>query len=205
MSTQAIAKSSEENWFSLHWKNFIIVPLFLVVLAIVGLVLWPNTALIVAKTTTPVSGRKIEGTIASLANLKAGQRIGPYIFTEQELNGYLETVVAKKANITAISVKLTKGLVAASMVKVFAEVGSSKTKTKIPIAISCDAKCLPVGGKLKIEQASIGHMKLFGPLLKIAEVIFGKIMAFAPNISNLNSIDEITVDDGKVSVFVSKK
>lgn len=204
MSKQAIAQSNKESWLSSHWKNFILVPLILIVLAVVGLVLWPNTELIGGKPVS-ASGGKVERMIASLANLKAGQRIGPYIVTEQELNGYLEAVVVKKANLTSMKVKLSKELVTASIVKVFAEIDSAKAKIKVPIAISCDAKCVPVGGKLKIAQASIGHMKLFGPLRKVAEVVFGKVLASAPNIVNLNAVDEIKVDDGKVSVFVSKK
>lgn len=201
MSSQSISSADKESWIGENWPKLVLVPSLIIVVAVAGLVLWPGRG--VGKDKNPSSSsRRVEGQIASLSNLKTGQRVGPYLVSQQDLNAYL-VELAKKAKVTSMTVKLSKGLVDASMMNVVAVLGSGTNK--VPIGISFDAVFVPEGGKLKIVRGSVGHLPLFGPLLKIAENAFIKAVAAEPKNTNLALIEEITVDDGKMSIIVSKK
>jgi len=201
MSTQTIADSNKESWLSLHWQKLVFYPVLIIILLPVGFMMWPRVDVIGTKG-TQAGNRKIEIQIAALANLKTGQK-SSYLVSEEDLNSYFQTTLVKQARVSSMSVNLSKGLVIVRMAKVFYDLGAGKTK--IPLALSIDAKCVPVGGKLRIGQAWVGHLKLAGPLVKIAEKAFSFVFASEPKLANLNGIEEITVDDGKLSVTVVKK
>jgi len=198
MSTQSIAGSQKESWMSVHGKQLLWIPVILV-LVLVGLVMWPCQGMIGEKGTVAGS-RRVESQLAFVTNLKTGQRGGPILLSEQEINAYIENVLQKAAKVSSMSVSLKKGLISVRMVKEFIRLGP------VPIALSCDAMCLPSDdGRLLFARASIGHVKLLGPLVKIAQSMFAGACASDPKLAGLSSIEKITVDDGKLSLIVNKK
>jgi hypothetical protein len=201
MAAKTMAAAKKESWFSTHWQQVIVLPIILIVLALAGLVLWPNLSVTGEKGTSS-GAKRTESQLMQLASLKSGQKTAPVLFNEQDINAYLESL-AKKNGLESMSVVVRKGLISARMVKLFVRVGPEKFK--VPIALSYDVKCLPAGGRLNVAQASIGHLKLFGPLTKIAGGAFSKVLAADAQLSKLQGVEEIKIDDGKLSIVVSKK
>lgn len=201
MSSQTFAAGKEESWLSANWPKLVFIPLFLVIVALVGLVMWPINDVIGASGTT-AGGKKIEAQIASLEKLKAGQRFS-YIITEQDLNGYCSEVLAKKAKVTSMSVKLNKGMVVSRMKNVFYEV---KVKDKkLPVMLSAEVKYIPEGSRLKARRASIGHLPLPGPLAKIGGMLLSRIVMSDPKNANLSCVEDVKVEDGKMILIAGKK
>lgn len=199
MSTQAIAKDNEESWMSLHWKQVVFLPLFLVVVLLVGLVFWPSAAGTGAKG-TPASGRRLEGVVSTLAKVNPALKMAPIAVSEAELNAYLENCVVSKGAASSFNIKLVKGLAIVHMSQDFVSIGSNAT-----IGLSFDAKCLPVGGTLQVAQASVGHMTLVGPMLKIAGKAFARALAAEPKHASLANINDIKIEDGKATIGAGKK
>ncbi|OGV58850.1 MAG: hypothetical protein A2283_00700 [Lentisphaerae bacterium RIFOXYA12_FULL_48_11] len=201
MSNQMLVKSNEESWLRANWPKLVFIPLFLLVVALVGLVMWPVNELIGAGGTS-AGGRKIEGQIASLERLKAGQRFS-YSVTEQDLNGYCTEVLAKKSKINSMSVKMFKGLLVTRMMNVYYEI--KVEKVKVPIALSVEVKYVPEGARLKAARASIGHLPLPGPLARIGDKFISKIVMSEPKNANLSCVEDIKIEDGKMSLIAGKK
>jgi len=197
MSSQSITNTNKESWMKAHGKKLGWIPVILLI-ALAGFVMWPCQGVIGEKG-TPAGSKKVEGQLAFAASLKAGQKGGPIVLTEQDINGYIENVMQKKANVSSMSVSLKKGLVSVRMVREFVKLGP------VPIALSCDAKCLPSGGQLQIAKASLGHVPLVGPLVKIAQRLLGGACASDPQLAGLASLEDLNVEDGKVSFIVVKK
>ena len=201
MSNKTFATRPEKSWISANWPKLIFIPLFLVIVALVGLVMWPVSEVIGAGGTS-AGGKKIESQIASLERLKAGQRFS-YAVTEQDLNGYCAEILAKKAKIASMSVKMVNGLLTVHIKNVYYEV---KVKDKkIPIILSAEVKYVPEGARLKAVRASIGHLPLPGPMAKIGDKLMAKIVMSDPKNANLSCVEDVKILDGKMSLIAGKK
>ena len=195
VSTEAIAQENKTSWIGMHWPKLVLIPILLLLLVSAGLIFWANTELIGEKGNIAGS-RRVESMLIAAVNARSGGS-AVYQCKEPDVNAYLENVVSRKSG-AAVYVTFHKGLVTARLVKLLTKAGP------VTIAISCDAKCLPEGGRLVVKQATLGHLKLFGPLMSVANSLYAGALSVDSQLVNLKGVSDIKVEDGVMSFGVKK-
>jgi len=197
MSSDQVAESQRQTWIAMHWSKF--VALFVVfLLVLVGMALWPQAG-VIGKPGKPNDARRVSSDLRSLASASRGLKK----FAEKDVNAYFEYRAKKELKGTSISVDVQKGW---SSVRVIRSFGKLDLKfVKVPLTLSYDLRCMPVGGMLHVRSASMGHMGMIGPLKTIVvKQVYGTVSALR-DWKNLKNITKIEMDDDdKIMVTVKK-
>lgn len=182
-----------------HWAKVVVLVVLLIV-AIMGLALWPNTAVLGAKGTRN-DGRRANTGIRALSKVRRGQKLARK-FREKEINGYLSEIKASRWKIRT-SVELHSGYVKVRIVKpLFSKGLNLKGKVFNP-KVSYDFACLAISGKLVVKKATMGHLPL-GPLGFVAASAGAAIVADKDLAALQASLTDIKITEEGAELFAKK-
>lgn len=195
MTSDSLVDRQRESFFLAHYKKFLIV-LVIFVLALVGLALWPNTA-VLGEEGTSLGSSKVRKHMGLLRNLAPGRAVKVIVF-EKDINGYLKHTKLRKSRYEACSTRLASRGMSARLVRPLVEVplGSFKLKLKI----SFDIRCVPSGQQLVVTGASVGHLPLWGPAKTLALMEYKKLFAAGKEQEVLKNLSNIRIEDGQAEL-----
>ena len=196
MTSDQVAESQKQSFIAMHWPKFVAL-LVIILLGTLGMALWPQAA-VVGKPGKPNDARRVSSTLRTLATASRSEKS----LDEKDVNGYFEFRAKKELKGTSISVDVQKGWCSVRVIKSFGKLDLKVIK--IPMSLSYDLKCIPVGGVLHVGGASIGHVGVIGPLKTMAiRQVFGTVSALK-DWKSMKNITKIEMDDDKIVVTVKK-
>lgn len=197
MTRDSVAESIRPNAFVAHWRKVVLAVVILVV-ALVGLAFWPRTAYLGEKGNTIGSARAMRQ-FNALARLREGRML-EVTLTEKDLNGYIEYRKIRRTPVRMCSVDIRPRAVQARLVR---KIGSWPLgPVKLEPTLSYDVTCAMMGGQLVVVSAAIGHLKVFGPLKRMAVQPFLRLFADGPESDVLRAASEITLDGDEAVIKV---
>ena len=199
LTSRQVEESQRESWFAANRAKLVLVPIALLILG-VAMALWPNMQPI-GESGTLVGGRRVERRLKTFMDLPRARRLGvDPAFKEADVNGYFRFIVLKRTPGRSFSVDIGASAVRARLIdSLFAlRLGGI---TLIPKA-SFDVVCVPRGGELVVQSASIGHLPAWGPLGNIAVDRIRSLLASNRELSGLKHVVEITLHDGSAGLVL---
>lgn len=200
MKSEDVADSQKASWVRQHIFK-VVIGIVLIVVAMAGLGLWPQTDMIGEKGTR-IGGRRVERKLRAMQRIRKGQSLS-VDFPEKDINGYFEFLKQEKLKVDSFSVSVMEEYLAARMVRTLGkwEVG----KFEIMPKISCDVVCVPSeGGGVIVSKAGIGHLPLWGPVADVVAQVVHKTVASQKEWAPFEHLAEIKMEEGKVSVLVKR-
>lgn len=199
ISSDDLAGSEAGNWFVENSKYFMVAA-FVVVLILLGLALWPNKVTM-GDAGSRVGGLRVERQISAIKRVRKGMTVGPFSFSEKDVNGFLESR-KNKWKVDSASVNFDEGSFSMRVVKTLVTIpaGPVTVSPRITYEITCSA----VGGSVGVRSAKVGHLSVGGPLKRIPLQKIYKMVSNESEWDDLAGIEEITINDGKISVVVKK-
>lgn len=197
MSSDQVAESQKQSFIAVHWPKF--VALFVVfLLVLVGLALWPQAG-VIGKPGKPNDARRVSSDLRSLASASRGIKT----FAEKDVNAYFEFRGKKELKGTVISMDVQKDWCSVRVIRSFGKLDLKFMK--IPLNMSYDLKCVPVGGVLHVQSVSMGHMGIVGPLKTVVIKMAYKTVSALKDWKSMKNITKIEMTgDDKIVVTVKK-
>jgi hypothetical protein len=197
---ETIARAGRRNPLLKHWPKLLWVLLGAACVC-AGLAFWPRLSALGESGTRP-AGKDLQRRLDAAARLPPGSRL-VVTLSEQALNGYIEHFKLPDLKADGYSVALEPGLVHARLVRTLGPY--TLGDWALAPAMSWDLWLTPVGGRLLVRRASIGHLGVAGPLRtavarRFAATVGGdpQWRAWTPGISR------IEIDDGEVRLTVER-
>ena len=199
MTSEMVADQQRPNFVQLHWRKALGV-LILSLLAMIGLTFWPQTAPLGDEGRSS-GASKVRSRMRTLANQSSG-RVLKAEFTEADVNAYLKFSRIRRTKIRSFTVSMDPGILNARMMLPMKTIKLGAKK--LVLEMSYDVACTPMGGRLYISSAKIGHLPAIGPLKKIAVMPFVKLLANGNETKLMKAASSIEFQEGKAVVSVGE-
>jgi hypothetical protein len=195
MTSDTLADRQRESFLLTHYKKMLLV-LAILVLATIGLALWPSTA-VLGEEGTSLGSSKVKQHMGLLLNLAPGQVVKLTV-NEKDINGYLKHTKLRKSRYESCSTRLVSRGMSARLVRPLADVPLGKFKLKLKI--SFDLRCVPAAGQVVVTGASVGHLPLWGPTKTLALTEYRKLFASGKEQGLLKVLTDIRIEDGQAEL-----
>jgi hypothetical protein len=124
------------------------------------------------------------------------------VFSEKDINGYIENFKLASLNIGALTVAAKDGCLQVRLARLPkpVRIGSFHVSPRQ----TYDLLCVPMGSGLMVRKASIGHLPLWGRTKRVAVKAVLDIVTAQPEWANLRQATRIEVAGGSISVHAQK-
>lgn len=204
ITTAAVAEAHRVSWITMHWGKCL-GGVIVIILIIAGFAFWPCTERIGEKG-TPGGSTRVEGQLKSIQNVLRPGMTAKYVFKEADINGYFEYRMGqalKDAKVEFITVKCLQGGMLVRVVKPL--LNQTAFGLKFNPTMSYDIGCVPVGGVLIPSKVSQGHLKVVGPVKTSVVKYVYDFLRKQKDWAAMDFVTEIKIDEGQVTVTVTKK
>lgn len=200
MSSSQIDTMQKPKWTRHFRASRIVAVLVILVLALVGLAAWPKTGQF-GTMGTPSDGKRLQAQLNSLRLLRDGQTLGVTL-TEMDINSHLRFFKLKRLNVDAFYVGLESGYAFVRIVRDLGKIGVASYS--VNPKLSMDLVCMPVGPRLVVRKATLGHLQLVGPARTMAVRRLYRMLGEEPEWGLLKDVDEVNVEEGRIELVVKK-
>ncbi|MGQ9663146.1 MAG: zinc-ribbon domain-containing protein [Kiritimatiellia bacterium] len=201
MRKDEVAEIQRESRIAAHLRGFAILAL-VIVLLLCAVALWPNQKRLGASGTR-VGATRVETRLRLIEQLPPGTRLGPEpALSEEDINGYLQFVVAEELKGVSASVSISKSVLRVKTIFTLGDVVLGPIR--VTPRYSVEGVWLGEGGRLKLRNAVIGHLPL--PLFLSSSVAQGVVRVFQrlPEWNLFQHVKQVTLDDGKLGLTVER-
>jgi hypothetical protein len=199
MTSDTVAQAVKVSWISIHWPKFVVAAVILL-LAVVALAFWPQTAPI-GKEGNRLGGQRVQAALRALQEAQPGRAVARD-FSDEDINGFFRFFKTEKLNVESLSVQVSRGYFRVRVIRVIAplRIGSFQLMPRV----SQDLYCVPVGGTVRVRRVVMGHLSWLGPFRSSIVRRTYALLAGEPEWRVLANASEIRADDGKIWVNVSR-
>jgi len=209
MTTEQIAESLKRSWIKRYWWIFpVVIGAWLLISVVFAF--WAKSPKLGAEGTR-IGGRRVESSLTAAANVAANksanvQSLGiQQEYLEKDINGFFQfSKDGKMGKESIVRVKIEQGYFIVRYSRTLWTLSFGKFFTwKQRLTYSLE--CVPVGGLVRINSVSIGHLPVFGPLKSMVVKSIYKALSSQKEWESLRGITEIKAVPGKLIVKVNRK
>ena len=201
MRKDEVLEIQRQSRFAGYLRGFAIFVL-IVLLVMCGLALWPNQKRL-GTSGTRVGAARVENRLRLVEQLPQGAKLGPEpALSEEDINGYLQFVVAEKIRGLSASVSISKTDLRVRMVCTLADLALGPLR--LTPRYSVESVWVAEGGGLKLRNAVIGHLPLPGFLSLPAARGVVRVFQRLREWELVRNVKQLALDDGKLGFTVER-
>jgi hypothetical protein len=201
MTTENVSQMTRRaRIFNVKWLSYIASVILVVLLILAGLAIWADTE-VIGKEGTRLGGDRVGSGLRLMSELKAGRTLNRE-FPEDDINGYFKFMKAQSLEVDSVTVQVTSGRFQVHVVRTLTSIriGTFSFQPKV----SYDLYCVPVGGRVRIVGARIGHLRWLGPA---RSSIIGRVyhlFSSQKEWAAFENLVEVKAEAGKITAQASR-
>lgn len=167
---------------------------------LVALGVWPSTVP-VGKPGTRVGGRRALRQFSALRELKDGRSLSAWL-TEEDVNGYFQYFGVSRMEVDSFSVDLQPGYFTVRVVRTRGPF--SLGRFEFSPKASIDLVCAPVGARVLVRKARVGHARVPGPFKRIPASRVASLFRDWDERAVVASLSNVASAEDKIELAVRK-
>jgi uncharacterized OB-fold protein len=159
VTTEALVEEYKWEAYLAYWP-YVAALVLLIIVGVVGMAFWAQTELLGEKGTR-FGGQRVATKLEQMKRMGGNQTL-KVDFPEKDINGYFEFFKPKGVVADSVSVGVSDTAFTVRIVRKLGSMGVAKIR--VEPTVSYDFVCVPVGERVAVSQAKMGHLPLVGPL-----------------------------------------
>lgn len=188
----------EGRWLS-YWPYYLL-GLVVLLLAAVGLALWPLTDKL-GEVGNRSDASVVKGQMLMLKKIGKGQMMQP-AFSDRQINAYIDSYVLNKLGFEACSVAIADDVIKVRLARSFGPYGPASYRMNIHLVI--DAVYAADGDKMVVQGGALGHLPMPGPLAQIPHTLLLSAVGGADEWKSMEYLKEISIENGRLNLRAAK-